>query len=149
MCLTRSNTKIGPKYATQDIVCYKVLYKIDKEDDVYYSPFVNFMYKLNKRVSSNFGFRCCTLPPSPQEEYIFLKKIRNFEFIHQGLHSFKYLIDAYKLNNPTLGDVVMKCIIPKGSWYYDGVDNTLVSDNIIIIEEVRTFDESFYHSRIK
>ena len=143
----------GPKYATQDIVCYKVLYKglYGKTfNGIYYSPYKFFKYKLNERVSSDFDFASLPLiKMSPQKEYKFLRILTYFRQVNKGLHSFKYLIDAHKLNNRFIGGTVMKCIIPKGSWYYEGIGDELVSDNIIIIEEVRTFDESFYYSRIK
>lgn len=134
MCLTRSNMNCGPKYATQDIVCYKVLYKVIK--DIYCSPYKQFPYKLNERVSSDFDFASLPLTKmSPQKEYKFIRILTYFSQVNKGLHSFKYLIDANKLNNRFLGGTVMKCIIPKGSWYYEGRDDDLVSDNIIIIEE--------------
>lgn len=130
----------GPKYATQDIVCYKVLYKglYGKTfNGIYYSPYKFFKYKLNELVSSNFDFVSLPLiKRSPQEEYKFLRILTYFRQVNKGLHSFKYLIDAHKLNNRFIEGTVMKCIIPKGSWYYEGTYDELVSDNIIIIEEV-------------
>lgn len=77
MCLTRLNTKCGPKYATKDIICYKVLLKGlfgEPFHGIYYSPYKFFKYKLNECVSSNFGFRLSpTLPSTPQKEYRYLK----------------------------------------------------------------------------
>lgn len=72
MCLTRLNMNCGPKYATQDIICYKALYKINK--DAYCSPYMNFIYKLNERVSSDFDFASLPLVKmSPQKEYKFIR----------------------------------------------------------------------------
>lgn len=133
MCLTRLNMNCGPKYATQDIICYKALYKINK--GAYCSPYMNFIYKLNERVSSDFDFASLPLVKmSPQKEYKFIRILTYFRQVNKGLHSFKYLIDAHKLNNRFIGGTVMKCIIPKGSWYYEGTYDELVSDNIIIEE---------------
>lgn len=72
MCLTRSNMNCGPRYATEDIICYKVLYKFIK--GIYCSPYMKFPYKLNERISSDFSF--VSLPPvkmSPQKEYKFIR----------------------------------------------------------------------------
>lgn len=140
MCLTRLNTKCGPKYATKDIICYKVLLKGlfgEPFHGIYYSPYKFFKYKLNERVSSNFSFRLSpTLPSTPQKEYRYLKNLRVFDFVSQGLHSFKYSFAAIGHNMRFIGGVVVECTIPKGSWYYEGAENELVSDNIIINREI-------------
>lgn len=140
MCLTRLNLKCGPKYATEDIICYKVLRKGlygETFNGIYYSPYKFFKYKLKERVSSDFSFRLSpTLPLIPQKEYTYLKNLKTFEFVSQGLHSFKYLSAAISHNMRFIGGVVMKCTIPKGSWYYEGTESELVSDNIIINREI-------------
>lgn len=140
MYLIRSNTKCGPKYATKNITCYKILCKNDKTN-TYYSPKQFFKYELNKRVSSNFSFMLSFLGiSSPQIEYNFLKTSKNFDCVEQGLHSFDSMSAAihYKYCFIRKG-LVMECIIPKGSWYYEGKDHELVSDNIIINKEIVLF----------
>lgn len=136
MCLVRTNIHCGPKYATKDIICYKVLCKNDRHE--YFSPFRHFIYKLNKRVSSNFSFMLFSIRiQSPQIEYNSLKLIRNFNCVTQGLHSFKCLLAAIEFKDRFVKEgIVMKCTIPKGSWYYEGIQNELVSDNIIINKEL-------------
>lgn len=135
MCLIRSNIHCGPKYATEDIICYKVLCKDIFNE--YYSPYKFFKYELNKQVSSNFSFTVSSpVSFSPQKEYDSLKFFRNFNCIRQGLHSCKYLSGALGYSSRFIGACVMKCTIPKGSWYYEGTNNELVSDNIIINREV-------------
>ena len=136
MCLVRSNIFCGPKYATKDIICYKVLCKNYQNE--YFSPCQHFIYKLNKCVSSNFSFTLSTSTYfPPQIEYNSLKLIRNFNCVTQGLHSFKYLFAAIEFKDCFVKEgIVMKCIIPKGSWYYEGTDFELVSDNIIINREI-------------
>lgn len=136
MCLFRVNRNCGPKYATKDITCYKVLCKNHK-NNTYYSPYQFFTYELNKCVSSNFSF---ALPfigiPTPQIEYNSLKLFRNFDCVRQGLHSCKYLSGAIGYSFRFVEGYVMECTIPKGSWYYEGTDHELVSDNIIINREM-------------
>lgn len=136
MCLVRSNIFCGPKYATKDIICYKVLCKNDQNE--YFSPCQHFIYKLNKCVSSNFSFTLSTSTYfPPQIEYNSLKLIRNFNCVTQGLHSFNCLSAAIEFKDCFVKEgIVMKCIIPKGSWYYEGIDFELVSDNIIINREI-------------
>lgn len=135
MCLVRSNIHCGPKYATEDIICYKVLCKDIFNE--YYSPYKFFKYELNKQVSSNFSFTVSSpVSFSPQKEYDSLKIFRNFNCIRQGLHSCKYLSGALGYSSRFIGACVMKCMIPKGSWYYEGTNYELVSDNIIINREI-------------
>ena len=135
MCLVRSNMNCGPKYAVEDKICYKILCK-ELWYDRYYSPYKFFEYELNKLVSANFSFTLSLPIISPQQEYNCLKRLRNFTYIRQGLHSFEYLPDAISYNKMFRKGIVMKCIIPKGSWYYEGRDGDLVSDNIIVIKEI-------------
>lgn len=140
MCLVRLNIKCGPKYATKDITCYKVLIKNlpgEVFHGTYYSPYKLFEYKLKECVSSNFDFRLSpTILSSPQKEYRYLKKLAVFDFVTQGLHSYKYLSAAIGCVYRR-GGIVTECTIPKGSWYYEGTDNELVSDNIIINREIK------------
>lgn len=136
MCLVRTDINCGPKYAIKDIICYKILCKNDK-NNIYYSPYQFFAYELNKRVSSDFSFRVPFLGmPSPQLEYNFLKLFKNFDYVRQGLHSYKYLSHAIGYSYRIAKGCVMECTIPKGSWYYEGSDYDLVSDNIIINREI-------------
>lgn len=136
MCLVRLNIKCGPRYATKDIICYKVLCKNNQHE--YFSPCMHFIYKLNKCVSSNFSFTLSTSTSFlPQKEYTILKSLENFNCVTQGLHSFKYLSAAVGFKDCFIKEgIVMECTIPKGSWYYEGLHNELVSDNIIINKEI-------------
>lgn len=136
MCLVRSNIFCGPKYATIDIICYKVLCKNNQNE--YFSPCQHFIYKLNKCVSSNFSFTLSTSTYfPPQKEYTVLKSLTNFNCVTQGLHSFNCLPAAIKFKDYFVKEgIVMKCTIPKGSWYYEGIQDELVSDNIIINREI-------------
>lgn len=136
MCLVRLNIHCGPKYATKDIICYKVLRKNNQNE--YFSPCAHFIYELNKRVSSIFSFTLSTSTCfPPQKEYTVLKSLTNFNCVTQGLHSFNCLPAAIRFRDCFVeGGIVMKCTIPKGSWYYEGIQDELVSDNIIINREV-------------
>ena len=137
MCLVRSNKECGPKYAIEDKICYKILYETDSYYK-YLSPYLNFAYELNKRVSSDFSF-INHIPYyfSPQQEYLYFKHSKSFvDGVEQGLHSFECLSAAIAYRDCLIkGGIVMECIIPKGSWYYEGIKHELVSDNIIIIKE--------------
>lgn len=133
MCLhLKKNAK--KKIADKDIVCYKVLFcnEIDKTHAV--SQFEDFDYMLGR-----LEYSLLDLP-----DY-------NYNVFH-GFHSYKYYedalesIDGYSLNE-TLYSVTAKaykCIIPKGSAYYEGIQPSMpynmvgYCSNQIVIQEVAT-----------
>lgn len=133
MCLhLRENTK--KKIADKDIVCYKVLFYDETDKTHAVSQFEGFDYMLGR-----FEYTQLDLP-----DY-------SYRVFH-GFHSYKYYedalesIDGYSLNE-TLYSVtakVYKCIIPKGSAYYEGVQPSMPYDmvgycsNQIVIQEVAT-----------
>lgn len=127
MCLQlRKNTK--KKIADKDIVCYKVLFCNETDKTRVLSQFENFEYMLGK-----FEYSLLDLP-----DY-------SYRVFH-GFHSYKYYedalesIDGYSLNETLYS--VYKCIIPKGSTYYEGIQPSMpydmvgyCSSQIVIMEE--------------
>ena len=109
MCLkVRKNAKV--KTAEKDIVCYKVVEKGAKSG--YVTPFFN-------------------MPISIGEEYgdVSLEKkdnIYNEIVVEEGYHSLKTFEDAanYTAMLTLVHQVsftIVKCVIPKGAKYYDGM----------------------------
>lgn len=127
MCLhLKENTK--KKIADKDIVCYKVLFGNETDKTRVLSQFENFEYMLGK-----FEYSLLDLP-----DY-------SYRVFH-GFHSYKYYedalesIDGYSLNETLYK--AYKCIIPKGSAYYEGIQPSMpydvvgyCSSQIIIMEE--------------
>lgn len=110
-----------PQEAAQDLDVFKVLSR------KLFSPYRGFMYKKGVIEVINFD----------------LKVYRNY-FVHEGLHSFRCFCratrEAFLLNieaelcGPDMCYFVYKAIIPKGSFYYVGKDDDIVSNKLIIIE---------------
>ena len=106
--------------ADKDIICYKFL---KKYMDGLSGPYYHFIYELGKEYS---------LPERFQ-----LKGKGGYNRINVGFHSF---IDESEIKNKTkkeynLGDdVAVRCIIPKGSYYW--YNNYEFVANKIIIKEV-------------
>ena len=146
MCLI---TKKPIKIATKDIVVYKVL----NENMV--SLHFNFTYKLGKTYSAaikevreeeswvatdEFAVKSIINlynKNKQKHQYIFSiysqeeKLIRaGFKCYGKGLHSFsiKKRINEYDGD----WDIVVKCIIPKGSKYIIAEDNTVISNKLFI-----------------
>lgn len=117
MCLLTNNTY---KYtAEKDIVCYKIVNLRDKEITSYW---FKFSYELNRKYTTQ------VLQP------IFTKNgdIR----IEKGFHSYRNLGIAkdyiyYDMFN-LLPEIIVKCIVPKGSEYYIN-SQEMVSNKIIIV----------------
>ena len=117
MCLTNLTTK-KPLIAEKDIICWKVVI-IENEEIL--SSYKNFKYTFNELF---------------EEE---LMKKSNGD-ISKGFHSFKTKKDA-KWESTLWGDdsneVVVKCIIPKGAKYYEGLfgkDKAYASNSIKLIK---------------
>jgi hypothetical protein len=136
MCLTL-NEKSEIKTAKEDIVCYKVARKdIDwrSRKDVdwcFVSPFRGMIYKFGELYSTSIGHP---------------RKIGSIKIINEGFHSFTCKEDAYKCNAEfeaktfcSTNMVVVKCIIPKGATYIEGMFveyPNYVSNKIICLGEV-------------
>lgn len=126
------------KIAKKDIVCYKVLWHIEKE---FRSLAKHYMYKLDKLNDK------IVLKTTVQDT------MRGIHSIHDGYHSFtcvraakgeirdlisnwSCLIQSVILRNGTYE--IHECIIPKGEIYYFNPEHHVyVSTNIIIKEEVK------------
>ena len=118
MCLLTNNTH---KYiAEKDIVCYKIVYLRDNKIISYW---YDFIYELNRKYTTQ------VLQP------IFTKK--GNICIEKGFHSYRNLGIAkdyiyYDMFN-LLPEIIVKCIVPKGSEYYIN-NKEMVSNQIIIVE---------------
>ena len=107
MCLTP--THLNPRIAEKDIFCKKRLIKFKDE---FFTPYQHMRIEFNNGICIQqihcFGFD-------------------EFGNIHQGIHSnSKCAIDISRLVYP--------CIIPKGTQYYIGDANDLVSLKLIIFK---------------
>ena len=117
MCLI--TTKDIPEIAQEDIVCYKfyVLHKV-KDDinlpsydkDGYLSPYQGMPAPTINKVTNTLLDRA------------YLSKYTAVYMVGRGFHSFKYLDDLIKELNFWLSydTIIFKCIIPKGTKYYEG-----------------------------
>lgn len=118
MCLVTFQNE--PQRATKDIECYKIV-SFGKKDGEYHSYYY-FQHKwvLNELYSSPLN-----------------KKGTRVE---EGFHSYAYLNNAKQtMELRPLGSVLVKCIIPKGTCYYEGKQGDYdgyASDNIKIVEVI-------------
>lgn len=148
MCLVVLKNR--PKQiAQEDIIVYK---KINiKENNILCSPHQGFLYELNKLYTTEIGIRPSgSLDPIFSDsldgcfvEAYFIKRnmpltekliYKYFDIYDVGFHSYCTFERANvdRFNN----DGIFKCTIPKNSEYIEGVTDLLVSNQIIVNEEV-------------
>jgi hypothetical protein len=105
--------------AKEDIICYKVLYY---NENKLYSVYRNFRYKINKT------YRIFRWLKSDNEK----EQLEFFSVISRGFHSYIEIPRCY------LENVVVECIIPKGSKYYQNYCE-YVSNKIKIIKIIKDY----------
>ena len=112
MCLISSRCE--SVRADRDITCYKLVYPMNM-DHKFRSQFQAFPYELG-----------CTYME------VYFRKVNLTRHVYEGFHSFRTIEKAVSHSCP--GMVMIKCVIPKGSWYYVSDENDqYCSDQIRIV----------------
>ena len=133
MCLV--TTQLEPKIADKDIICYKLV-KRTKIKGVYKSSFQGFEYVIRQLYTNNLDIRFVD------------KIIKNLDTTRSGLclyiteegmfHSYESYLYPVILS-PLPNGALLKCIIPKGAYYFEGYFDdspSYASSQIKILEEV-------------
>ena len=127
MCLI--TTKNIPEIAQEDIVCYK-FYKL--RENKLFSPYKEVLAPNINEVANTVLDRV----------YLYEYGGNNPTYmITRGFHSFKYLDDLIKELDFWLSydTMIFKCIIPKGTKYYEGTfdgSSSYCSESIILKETI-------------
>ena len=127
MCLFINH--LEPKIADKDIVCYKLV-KRTKIKGVYKSNFLKFEYVIRQLYINYFDIKYADM---------LIKKRYSRSVIEESMfHS--YASNVYSILKPLQYCILLKCIIPKGAYYFEGYfDNSpsYASSQIKILEEVK------------
>ena len=133
MCLDINHLK--PKIADKDIVCYKLV-KRTKIKGIYKSSFQRFEYVIRQLYTNNLDIRFAdkvikNLCPSRPHLGIYA--------VEEGMfHS--YASNLYPIIlSPLPNCALLKCIIPKGAYYFEGEFDeapSYASSQIKILEEI-------------
>ena len=129
MCLDINHLK--PKIADKDIVCYKLV-KRTKIKGIYKSSFQRFEYVIRQLYTNNLDIRFAN---KSIKRYFY----RCFYKIEEDMfHS--YTSNLYPvILSPLPHCALLKCIIPKGAYYFEGIFDyspSYASSQIKILEEI-------------
>ena len=133
MCL--DTKQLEPKIADKDIVCYKLV-KRTKIKGIYKSNFQRFEYVIRQLYTNNLDIRFAdkvikNLCPSHPHLSIYA--------VEEGMfHSYENHLYPVILS-PLPNCALLKCIIPKGAYYFEGYFDespSYASSQIKILEEI-------------
>ena len=129
MCLLIN--QLEPKIADKDIVCYKLV-KRTKIKGIYKSSFQGFEYIIRQLYTNNLDIRFAN-------KSIKRSFYKRFYIIEEGMfHS--YASRSYPVTlSPLPNCALLKCIIPKGAYYFEGYFDespSYASSQIKILEEI-------------
>lgn len=125
---------VRPKVARTDMIVYR---RFEKWEDASYlvSPHRGAIYELGKEYRSRLGRTCF-------QEWGWTNCGRWCVDINQGRHAWRTLKDAgYSIGSGCCSytDVILRCVIPKGSEYFDGNDGDIVSTCIRLPKVLRDY----------
>ena len=127
MCLVIN--QLEPKIADKDIICYKVVKRTEIKG-VYLSEYQSFEYIIRRLYTNNINYAFASKV---------VKSIMKTPYINGGMfHSYASHLYPVILS-PLPHCALLKCIIPKGAYYYKGYYKGLTSyasSLIKILEEV-------------
>lgn len=127
MCLFTD--QLEPKIADKDIVCYKFVERT-KTKGVYKSVFKGFEYVIRQLYPNNINIK------DVDNIIHFCLDLPRIYYIEEGMfHSYINTSDSLKSDSQY---AMLKCIIPKGAYYYEdtNISSCYASSQIKILEEI-------------
>ena len=128
MCLVINH--LEPKIADKDIVCYKLVERTNIKG-IYKSSFQGFEYIIRQLYTNNLDIRFA----NKIIKHSFYKCFYKIE--KDMFHS--YASNLYPILSPLPWCALLKCIIPKGAYYFEGYFDdspSYASSQIKILEEI-------------
>ena len=134
MCIEVKN--IFPKRAKTDIVCYKLL----KEDMT--APYTGFQYDFKEYKANGLFILLKDIKNFIIEKPSFINGVLYYYYDIGLLHTYKKSALSFVINQcKYLKRRLFKCIIPKGTYYYESSDSSkYASRKLRIVREI-SYDE--------
>lgn len=138
MCWTSDKNPVK-KIASGNITCYKVFYNRDIIWTQHPIKFLGIIvwnkYIIKKLCSLHRNYIYIPYKNNPEINMLIAKSKYSYRwYIDKGYHSYNTLDKAKEEKN--LNEVIVKCIIPKGSEYYINEYEEIVSSNIIVTDKI-------------
>ena len=127
-------THLIPKIADKDIICYKCVRKA-KIKGVYESSIGRFEYVIRQSYTNytDIKYTPAIIKHIQLANYLFLN------YIERGMfHSYVDYLPTMSVISSNY--IALKCIIPKGAYYFEGHSNNIpcyASSQIKILEEIK------------
>lgn len=130
--------QLEPKIADKDIVCYKLV-KRTKIKGIYKSSFQRFEYVIRQLYTNNINYSFANKVIKKERIFISYMNYLEEDFIEEDMfHS--YASNLYPvILSPLPNCALLKCIIPKGAYYFEGYFDEIpsyASSQIKILEEI-------------
>lgn len=124
MCLHLKKSQYKIKIAKKDLVCYKMFYfknynTKDIKDGITGVVRTYYKYKFNEINNTELDS---------------LNNVKRYGIVNYGFHSYNYKKDILSDEKNWAWHIIVKCIIPKGSEYYNGYNPEYDSDRYKRIE---------------
>ena len=129
MCLVI--IQLEPKIADKDIICYKLV-KRTKIKGIYKSSFQGFEYVIRQLYTNNLDIRFAN---KSIKRYFYKCFYKIEEDMFHSYASYLYPV----ILSPLPCGALLKCIIPKGAYYFEGYFDdspSYASSQIKILEEI-------------
>ena len=133
MCLDIKQLK--PKIADKDIICYKLV-KRTKIKGIYKSSFQRFEYVIRQLYTNNLDIRFADKVIKnlcPSRPHLGIYAVEEGMFHSYASHLYPVIL------SPLPNCALLKCIIPKGAYYFEGYFDdapSYASSQIKILEEI-------------
>ena len=136
MCLFIN--QLEPKIADKDIICYKRVRRT-KIKGIYKSSEIGFEYIIRQLYTNNINYSFANKVIKKERIFISYMNYLEADFIEEGMfHSYvNHLYPA--ILSPLPNCALLKCIIPKGAYYFEGYFDespSYASSQIKILEEI-------------
>lgn len=140
MCLYVLDTNKKPLIAQEDITVYKRLERTGKGE--YQSPYLGSYYERGQLYTSKIGKLKAPKSQYPKtfKDHNMNRKVTTIGYIDEGIHAYTSRATAKSQSEECWSwneESIITCVIPKGSQYYLGSGNEIVTNQLFIGTKIK------------